>query len=139
MSNIAASWPIRSVPPRFRPVVLFKSRRTSAHPAASLEVRNQPIERACTVGELQIDTLTADSNMSQVVLAGVVLLVSTLVAIMVWPISSRSRWNPSGRVCISSLHTTGMPLTKTGLALLCHWGLKWSWPRSSSSSYEARC
>ncbi len=40
--------------------------------------------------------------MSQLAVAGVVLLVSTLVTIMVWPLSSRSRWNPSGRVRVSS-------------------------------------
>ena len=40
--------------------------------------------------------------MLQLVAAGVVLFVSTLVTIMVWPLSSRSRWNPSGRVRVSS-------------------------------------
>ena len=40
--------------------------------------------------------------MFQLALAGLVLLVS-IVIIMVWPISSRSRWNPSGRVRISSV------------------------------------
>ena len=28
----------------------------------------------------------------------VVFLVSILISVMIWPISSRSRWNPSGRV-----------------------------------------
>ena len=40
--------------------------------------------------------------MSQLVVAGVVLLVSTLVTIMVWALSSRPRWDPSGRVRVSS-------------------------------------
>ena len=37
-------------------------------------------------------------NMSQLFFASVVFLVSIPVSIMVWPMSSRSRWNPSGRV-----------------------------------------
>jgi len=30
--------------------------------------------------------------------AGLIFFVSILVSIMVWPMTSRSRWNPSGRV-----------------------------------------
>lgn len=55
--------------------------------------------------------------MLQFVFAGVVLLVSTLVAIMVWPISSRSRWNPSGRVRVSLLHTHEDAADKDGFSI----------------------
>ncbi|KAI0004900.1 oxidoreductase [Russula compacta] len=53
--------------------------------------------------------------MSQLVLAGVVLLVSILLITMVWPMSSRSRWNPSGRHCYVTGGSSGLGL---GLAIL---------------------
>jgi len=44
----------------------------------------------------------SEGGMLQLVLAGVTLVVSTLVTIMVWPLFRRSRWDPSGRVRVSS-------------------------------------
>jgi hypothetical protein len=84
--------------------------------------------------KLTVSCARLKRSMSQIVFAGAVLLVVTY---MVWPISSRSRWNPSGRVCVSLLTT--LNVADVGLALLRYRGLKWSWPRTSSSSYEARC
>jgi hypothetical protein len=79
-------------------------------------------------------------DMLDLVLTG--LFASTFVAVMVWPIFFRSRWNPSGRVCLflpfvpNSLETL---LTMVALALLYHWRFKWSRPGTRYSSYEEGC
>ena len=77
--------------------------------------------------------------MSQLVVAGVVLFVSSLVTIMVWPFSSRFHWNPSGRVRVSFRAHFTTSLTETGLALLHHWRVKWPWPGTGYYSHEERC
>ena len=76
-------------------------------------------------------------NMLQLILTGLPLFVSTFVLIMVWPIFSRSRWNPSGRVRVFSRRAS--VADKAILALLHHWGLKWPWPLSGHYPYEERC
>lgn len=48
--------------------------------------------------------------MSQLIVAGVVLFISTLLTFMVWPVSSRSRWNPSGRHCYVTGGSSGLGL-----------------------------
>jgi hypothetical protein len=84
---------------------------------------------------------TRSTDMLQLVVAGVVLFVSTFVTFMVWPVSCRSRWNPSGRVRVFSppLSHAERLLTETGLALLRHWRLDWPWPGTGHSSHEERC
>ena len=46
--------------------------------------------------------MAIDMSHWQLIVAGVVLFVSILVTIVVWPPSSHTRWNPSGRVCVFS-------------------------------------
>ncbi|KAF8484877.1 oxidoreductase [Russula ochroleuca] len=52
----------------------------------------------------------SNGNMFHLTFTGAVLLVSTLVIIMVWPISTRSRWNPSGRHCYVTGGSSGLGL-----------------------------
>ncbi|KAH9966064.1 oxidoreductase [Russula dissimulans] len=48
--------------------------------------------------------------MLQFALASAVLLISILIPLMVWPISFRSRWNPSGRHCYVTGGSAGLGL-----------------------------
>ncbi|KAI9512240.1 oxidoreductase [Russula earlei] len=48
--------------------------------------------------------------MLQLTLVGVVFLVFTFGTIMIWPMSSRSRWNPSGRHCYITGGSSGLGL-----------------------------
>lgn len=70
------------------------------------------------------------------ILAGIVLLVTALV--MIWPFSSRSRWDPSGCVRASSCRYLSL-LTKKIPALLRHWGFKRPRPCSGHHSDKERC
>jgi len=44
------------------------------------------------------------------VLTGIILFTATFVTVMVWPMSSRSRWNPSGRHCYITGGSSGLGL-----------------------------
>jgi hypothetical protein len=53
---------------------------------------------------IQFRRLKNPSNDDMLILAGLVLLVTAVV--MIWPFSSRSRWDPSGRVRASLMSVT---------------------------------
>jgi hypothetical protein len=72
------------------------------------------------------------TDMMHLVVAGVVLFVSTLVTIMVWPLSSRSRWNPSGRVrlfapIIPRPNVVDRDRFSTATSLAAQLALAWHW------------
>jgi hypothetical protein len=116
------------------------SHRDGSHGRIKCGVQHRHVRPAFPGLKFALAPLPWAREMLDLVFASVILLTSIIVATMVWPMSSRSRWNPSGRVRVSLCPSSqSTPLTMVGSALLYHWRFKRSWPGTGHPSYEERC